>query len=128
MSSPQSVGGPRAGEMGGGTRNRDQLTGSLPQPSRPRPTPSVQIKFGVLDALKTLLELVDQVLQDSLARIQIRMPDPVGVLGVELVGLRHAAGVLTSSHPHRHLGGSPFHQQIAMKVAMSVPNPAQNQL
>ena len=56
---------------------------SLPQPLPPRPTASVQIEFGVLDALKAPLALVDQVLQDSLPRIQVRVPNPVGVLGVE---------------------------------------------
>ena len=58
-----------------------------------------KVQPRVLDALKAPLALVDQVLQDSLPRIQIRVPDPIGVLGVELVGLWHAAGVLTSLTP-----------------------------
>jgi len=34
---------------------------------------------------------------------------------------------LHQPHPHRHLGGSPFHQQIAIKPATSEIKPAQNQ-
>jgi hypothetical protein len=30
-------------------------------------------------------------------------------------------------HPHRHFGGSPFHQQTAIRPATSDANPAQNQ-
>jgi hypothetical protein len=34
-----------------------------------------------------LLALVDQLVQDPLPRIQVRVPDPVGVPGVELLAL-----------------------------------------
>ena len=91
MSSPQSVGGPRAGEMGGGTRNRDQLTGSLPQPLPTCPRPRIQVQFCVPDSLKAAMALVDHFVQDAHACIQIRMPDPVGVKRVELINLRHAS-------------------------------------
>jgi hypothetical protein len=84
------------------------------KPSGDGPVPRLQVQPRVLDPLKAPLALVDEFLQDPLPRIQIRVPDSVGVPGVELVGLWHAAGVLNRPHPHRHFGGSPFHQQIAM--------------
>ena len=65
----------------GGWRQPTAPNQSLPQPSRPCPTPSIQIQFGVLDALKAPLALVNHLVQDPLARIQVRVPDPVGVLG-----------------------------------------------
>jgi len=68
-------------------------TWSLPQPHPPRPTPHLQVQLCVPDPLEALLALVDQIVQDTLALQQVCVPDPVGVLGVELVVLRHAPGV-----------------------------------
>ena len=65
----------------------------------PRVCLRIQVQPRVLDALKTALALKDQLVQHSHTGIQVRVPDPVGVLGVELVILRHAAGVLTSLTP-----------------------------
>ena len=48
----------------------------------------------MLDALKAPLALEDQLVQNPHARIQIRMPDSVGVKRVELVRLRHLPGEL----------------------------------
>jgi hypothetical protein len=42
----------------------------------------------MLDALKAAMTLVDHLVQNPCARIQIRMPDSVGVKQIELVGLR----------------------------------------
>jgi hypothetical protein len=46
----------------------------------------------VLDTLKAALALVDQLVQNTFSRIQIRMSDSVGVKQVELVGLGHLPG------------------------------------
>jgi hypothetical protein len=48
----------------------------------------------MLNALKTPLALVDHLIQHPFPRVHIRMPDPVGVPGVELVDLRHLPGGL----------------------------------
>ncbi len=62
------------------------VTPSTPAPS---PTPRFQVQCGVLDALKAALALEDQLVQNPHARIQVRVPDSVGVKRVELVPLRH---------------------------------------
>ena len=85
----RSPGWPRAEASGGGTRNRDQLTGSLPPPHPPRPRSRIQVQPRVLDPLKAPLALEDQLVQDDHACIQIRIPDSVGVKQIELVRLWH---------------------------------------
>jgi len=56
---------------------------SFPQPHPPRPPPRLQVQPRVTNGFKRLLALVDHLVQHSLSRIQIRVPDPVGVPGVE---------------------------------------------
>lgn len=46
----------------------------------------------VLGALKAALALEDQLVQAPHPRIQVRVPDTVGVKQIELVDLRHLAG------------------------------------
>jgi hypothetical protein len=53
----------------------------------PRICPRIQIQFCVPDSLKAALALEDQFVQDPHARIQVCMPDPVGVPAGELIEL-----------------------------------------
>jgi hypothetical protein len=57
----------------------------------------------VLDALKAALALEDDLVRDVLPGGQIRVPDPVGVSGVELVGLWRPAGGLVEPIVEEHV-------------------------
>ena len=65
---------------------------SLPQPHPTCPPFRIQVQFRVLDPHKAALALVDDLVEHPNTCVQIRMPDAVGVPGVELVDLRHLAG------------------------------------
>jgi hypothetical protein len=63
------------------------------KPSGDGPAPRLQVQPRVANGFKRLLALVDHLVQDPLSRIQVRVPDPVGVPGVKLVVLRHAVAI-----------------------------------
>jgi len=75
--------GPWAGK--GETGSMQSFLQALP----PCPRLRFQIQPRVLDPLEAVLALLDNLVENPLARIQIRMPDPVGVSRVELVALWH---------------------------------------
>ena len=67
---------------------------SLALPLPPRPRPRLQVQPRVLNPLKAPLALEDQFVQRPHTRIQVCVPDPVGVKQIELVRLRHLPGEL----------------------------------
>jgi hypothetical protein len=86
------------------------------KPSGSRPTPSLQVQPRVANGFQRPLALVDHLVQDPLPRVQVRVPDPVGVPRVELVDLRHSAGYRV-----RGVLSSPQHDELlVMRISGGV--------
>ena len=67
------------------------LSGST-VPLCPRICLRIQVQLRVLDALKAAMALENQLVQYPHTRIQVCVPDPVGVKQIEFVRLWHLSG------------------------------------
>jgi hypothetical protein len=71
--------GQKPHQVKGGRSNPDTASTVPCEANLSAPRPCLQVQPRVLDALKAALALVDQLVQQPSTRVQIRVPDPVGV-------------------------------------------------
>jgi hypothetical protein len=85
--------------------------------------PRVQAHFRVLNPRRSPQTLVDSRVQNAFSRIQVRMPDRVGVPEVELADLGHLAGGLYLNGEYsvalRNSDTTPFSLTVSEPPAVS---------